>query len=94
VYKQELVRRVSDETFISQRVINQVLDGTLKVIQRTLKSGQDVRLPGFGVFYTRQQKAGKVKSIRTGKTIEVPARRVAAFRVGGLLKKAVLKPRK
>jgi nucleoid DNA-binding protein len=35
-----------------------------------------------------------VKSIRTGKTVAVPARRVAAFRVGALLKKAVLKSRK
>jgi DNA-binding protein HU-beta len=94
VYKQELVRRVSDETFLSQRVIEQVLGGALKVIQDTLKSGGEVRLPGFGVFYTRQQPAGKVKSIRTGKTITVPARRVAAFRVGTLLKKAVLKTRK
>jgi nucleoid DNA-binding protein len=35
-----------------------------------------------------------VKSIRSGRTVQVPARRVAAFRVGALLKKAVLKPRK
>ena len=94
VHKQELVRRVSDETFLSERVINQALTGTLKVIQETLKSGGDVRIPGFGVFYTRQQPAGKGKSIRTGKTVTVPARRVAAFRVGALLKKAVLKSKK
>jgi DNA-binding protein HU-beta len=94
VYKQEFIRRVSDETFLSHKVIRQVLEGGLTVIQDALKSGGDVRLPGFGVFYTRQQPAGKVRSIRTGKTITVPARRVAAFRVGRLLKKAVLKPRK
>ena len=94
VHKQEFIRRVSDETFLSHKVIGQVLEGTLQVIQDTLKSGQEVRLPGFGVFYTRQQPAGKVKSIRTGKTISVPARRVAAFRVGALLKKAVLKSKK
>jgi DNA-binding protein HU-beta len=94
VYKNELIRRVSDETFLSERVINQALTGTLKVIQETLKSGEDVRFPGFGVFYTRQQPAGKVKSIRSGKTVTVPARRVAAFRVGALLKKAVLKTKK
>jgi DNA-binding protein HU-beta len=94
VHKQEFIRRVSDETFLSQRVIDQVLEGSLKDIQDTLKSGGDVRFPGFGIFYTRQQPAGKVKSIRSGKTIQVPARRVAAFRVGALLKKAVLKSKK
>jgi DNA-binding protein HU-beta len=94
VYKQELVRRVSDETHFSERFIGEVLTASLRVIQDTLKAGEEVRLPGFGVFYTRQQPAGKVRSIRSGKTITVPARRVAAFRVGALLKKAVLKPRK
>jgi DNA-binding protein HU-beta len=94
VHKQEFIKRVSDETFLSHKVIGQVLEGSLTVIQDTLKSGGEVRLPGFGVFYTRQQPAGKVKSIRSGKTITVPARRVAAFRVGRLLKKAVLKSKK
>jgi DNA-binding protein HU-beta len=94
MYKQELVRRVSDETHLSERFIGEVLTASLKVIQQTLKSGDEVRLPGFGVFYTRMQPAGKVKSIRTGKTVTVPARRVAAFRVGAELKKAVLKSRK
>jgi nucleoid DNA-binding protein len=94
VHKQEFIKRVSDETFLSHKVIRQVLEGSLTVIQDTLKSGGEVRLPGFGVFYTRQQPAGKVKSIRTGKTVQVPARRVAAFRVGADLKKAVLKSKK
>jgi DNA-binding protein HU-beta len=91
VYKQELIKEVCDETRLSERFIGEVLAASLKVIQETLKAGEEVRLPGFGVFYTRQQPAGKVKSIRTGKTVTVPARRVAAFRVGADLKKAVLK---
>jgi nucleoid DNA-binding protein len=95
VYKQELIRRVSDETHLSERLIRDVFTASLKVIQQTLKAGEEVRLPGFGVFYTRQQKAGTVKSVRTGKMVDVPARRVAAFRVGAHLKKAVArKPRK
>jgi DNA-binding protein HU-beta len=95
VYKNELIREVSNETHLSERFIGQVLTASLTVITQTLKKGEDVRLPGFGVFYTRLQPAGKVKSIRTGKTVDIPARRVAAFRVGRLLKQAVIrKPKK
>jgi DNA-binding protein HU-beta len=95
VYTKELIRCVSDETRLSERFISDVLRASLRVIQETLKDGQEVRLPGFGVFYTRQQPAATVKSIRTGKTVQIPARRVAAFRVGRLLKKAVArKPKK
>jgi DNA-binding protein HU-beta len=95
VYKQELIKEVSNETRLSERFIRDVLTASLKVIQQTLKSGDEVRLPGFGVFYTRMQPAATVKSIRTGETVTVPARRVAAFRVGRLLKQAVArKPKK
>jgi hypothetical protein len=34
------------------------------------------------------------KDIRSGKTLDVPARRVAAFRVGKELKRALYKPKK
>jgi len=91
MYTREFVRRVSDETHLSERLISEVLTASMKVVRESLKSGQQVRLPGFGVFYTRQQPKGKLKSIRTGKMIDVAARRVAAFRVGAKLKKAVLK---
>jgi DNA-binding protein HU-beta len=91
MYTREFVRRVSDETHLSERLISEVLTASMKVVRESLKSGQQVRFPGFGVFYTRQQPPGKLKSISTGKVVAVAARRVAAFRVGATLKKAVLK---
>jgi DNA-binding protein HU-beta len=89
VYKQELIKEVSNETHFSERFIGEVLTASLRVIQQALKKGEEVRLPGFGVFYTRMQPASTVKSIRTGATVAIPARRVAAFRVGRQLKTAV-----
>jgi DNA-binding protein HU-beta len=89
MYKSELVRRVAREERLSQRVVNDALTTALKLIQHTLATGQTVTLPGFGTFYTSKRSASKVKHIRTGKEITVPARRVAAFRAGELLKKAV-----
>ncbi len=46
-------------------------------------------LPGFGTFYTSHRAAARVRSVRTGRQVEIPARRVAAFRVGEVLKRAV-----
>ena len=89
MYTQELIRRVSDDTHLSQRIIGEVLESSLRVIRDSLKGGQEVRLPGFGVFYSRQRAAGRVKHIRTGKPVEVPA-----FRPGSGLKRALYKPRR
>ena len=89
MYKTELIRRVARETRLSQRIVADVVEATQRLIEQTLRAGQPVTLPGFGSFYSRKRKAGKVKHIRTQKEITVPARRIAAFRAGEVLKRVV-----
>jgi DNA-binding protein HU-beta len=89
MYKTELVRRVARETGTSQRVVQQVLGASLDTIQAALVTGERVIVPGFGTFYPSQRQSGRVRDVRTGRPITVPARRVAAFRVGAVLKRAV-----
>jgi DNA-binding protein HU-beta len=89
MYKTELIRRVARETRLSQRVVGDVVEATQRLIEQTLRAGHEVRLPGFGSFSTRKRQASKVKHIRTGEVITVPARTIAAFRAGEILKRAV-----
>ena len=89
MYKTELVRRVARETGLSQRVVTQVLTSSLQTVQQALAVGERVIIPGFGTFSTSQRQAGRVRSVRTGRQVEIPARRVAAFRVGAVLKRVV-----
>ena len=44
---------------------------------------------GVGTFYSKERQEGQVKHITSGKMVIYPARRVAAFRVGEVLKRAV-----
>lgn len=94
MYKTELIRRVARETRLSQRVVSDAMGEMLRLIAETLRQGQQVKIPGFGTFYTRKRPAGHVKHIRTGRLINIPARTVAAFRVGAILKRAVANQRK
>jgi DNA-binding protein HU-beta len=89
MYKNDIVRRVAQETRMKQRDVSDAVTGALKVITQTLREGKTVTFPGFGTFYTSNRAEGTVKHIRTGERIKVPARRVAAFRVGELLKRSV-----
>ena len=89
VYKNDVVRRVAQDTRLSQRVVNDAVGSMVKTITQALREGKTVTIPGFGTFYTSNRGEGTVKHIRTHETITVPARRVAAFRVGEQLKKAV-----
>jgi len=76
---------------LTQRVYNTVLKELLTGIRQELAAGRNVRFLGFGTFYTRVRKASKGRHFKTKKVIEVPAIRLAAFRPGSLLKKAVRK---
>ena len=96
MYKNEIVRNVAQETRLSQRAVRDALNSMVNVVSQALVEGKTVTLPGFGTFYTSNRGEGTVKHIRTGEQITVPARRVAAFRVGELLKQSVrtVKPEK
>jgi len=89
MYKTELIKRVAAQTRLSQRAVGDVVNASQHVITETLREGKAVQFPGFGTFYTRQRQASKVRDVRTGKELAVAARRVAAFRVGEVLKRTV-----
>jgi len=96
MYKNDVVRTVAQDTRLSQRAVRDALNSIVRVVSDALRDGKTVTLPGFGTFYTSHRGEGTVKHIRTGEQITVPARRVAAFRVGELLKQSVrtVKPEK
>ena len=91
MYKTDLVRKVAKETRLSQRIVSDVVVESLAAITQALSRGDDVVLPGFGTFYTKERKAGQVRHIRTGEVLTIPALRQADFRVGELLRQAVRK---
>jgi DNA-binding protein HU-beta len=89
MYKTDLVRRVSKDTRLSQRIVADVLDSATRLIEQALREDQIVSFPGFGTFYSKERQEGQVRHITSGKMVTYPARRVAAFRVGEVLKRAV-----
>jgi DNA-binding protein HU-beta len=89
MYKTELVRRVAKDTRLTQRVVSDVITVALKEMTLSLSKAEDMVFPGFGTFYTRVRPAAHARSFKTGKTVRVPAMRVACFRSGEFLKKAV-----
>lgn len=48
-------------------------------ISGALKSGEEVRIHGFGTFRTAQRAARMGRNPRTGESVKVPARRVVRF---------------
>src|SRR3954469_25862913 len=89
MHKTDVVRRVARETRLSHGDVSDSITAPLRLIEETRGEGKPVTFPGFGSFQTSQRRGGKVKHVRTGEMIEFPARRIATFHVGEILKRAV-----
>ena len=65
------------------------VDAVLEAITASLKSGDEVRLVGFGTFSVGKRAARSGRNPRTGATIKIKAAKVPKFRPGKALKDAV-----
>ena len=69
--------------------LRQAVDAVFDTITSTLKSGDEVRLVGFGTFVASQRAASTGRNPRTGEAIEIAASVQPKFRAGKGLKDAL-----
>ena len=87
--KKELIDSVANATGESRRTVSDVLDGTIQEIQKQIKKGERVSLPGFGTFSRRARSARTARNPRTGEEIKIKATKVPAFKPGATFKDVV-----
>lgn len=89
--KAELVSAIATKTKISKSQIENYLDVTLHIIQRTVSSGEEVKIVGFGSFCKTVRKAKTGRNPKTGQVVKVPNTNVPRFKPGKEFKDLVKK---
>jgi len=84
--KGDLVDVVAKNTGESKRVVGDVLDELVTQVQKTVKKGEKVTLPGFGTFERRARAARTARNPQTGEPIKIKATKVPAFKAGASFK--------
>lgn len=87
--KADLIAAIADKSGLNKEQAKKALDAFTDSITAALKSGEDVRLVGFGTFLPVKREAGTARNPRTGQTVDRPASTTAKFRVGEGLKSAL-----
>lgn len=87
--KAELVTAIAQKTKVSRTQVEDYLDVTLSIIQKTVSSGEEVKLVGFGSFSKSVRKAKTGRNPKTGQTIKVPVTNVPRFKPGKDFKDSV-----
>jgi len=87
--KNDLIAAVATSTELSKADATKAVDGVLDAITGSLKSGNEVRLVGFGTFSVAARAASTGRNPRTGESIQIPASNQPKFKAGKALKDAV-----
>jgi DNA-binding protein HU-beta len=87
--KKELIESIAGAADISKAAAEKALNGTLAAVADALKKGDKVTLVGFGTFSVSKREARTGRNPQTGKSIKIPAKKVAKFKAGSKLSDAI-----
>ncbi len=87
--KADIVEAIADRTNLERSDIKQLVDETFEEIRKSLESGENVRISGFGNFFLRDKAVRPGRNPKTGKEVDISARRVVSFKSGQKLRARV-----
>jgi integration host factor subunit alpha len=68
-----------------------IIESLLEIIKRTLESGEDILISGFGKFTVKEKKSRKGRNPQTEEPLQLDARKVVIFRCSKTLKEKINK---
>lgn len=87
--KTELIDAVAAAADLPKASAGRAVDAVLDSIGKTLSSGDQVSLVGFGTFSVKERAARTGRNPKTGESIEIKASKSAGFKPGKALKDAL-----
>ena len=87
--KAELVIAMSEKSGMEKKDAQKALDAFVGCVTDAVKTGEDVRIVGFGNFVSVDRAAGVARNPKTGAKVARPASRAVKFRPGDGLKAAI-----
>ena len=84
--KAEIIEAVADQIGFSKNHSSEIVETLLEIIKRSLESGEDVLISGFGKFCVKEKKERKGRNPATGNSLMLAPRRVVTFRTSGILR--------
>jgi len=83
--KADIISAIQVENGYSHNRSIDIVETLLEIIKRTLESGEDVLVSGFGKFQSKDKRERKGRNPATGNDMILPARRVVTFKCAGIL---------
>ena len=89
--KSELVSAIAEKSGVSKVDADKMVSAFVETSKETLAKGESIQLIGFGTFSVAERVARIGRNPKTGKEIQIAAKKVAKFKAGSALSEAVNK---
>ena len=89
--KVEIVKSIQSELGFTKNKSIDCVETLLKIMKKTLASGEDVLISGFGKFCVNSKRKRRGRNPATGSDLMLDPRRVATFKCSGKLRKKINK---
>jgi len=87
--KDKIINEVYSQLGLRKNDARQVVEQLLEIMKRTLETGEDLLISGFGKFVVKEKKARRGRNPQTRRDLQLRARRVVVFKTSGILRKKI-----
>ena len=84
--KAQIVDEIPERLGFSRKKSIDVVETLLEILKRTMESGEDVLISGFGKFCVKEKQTRRGRNPATGDDMMLGGRRVVVFRCSKLLR--------
>ena len=84
--KSDLVNIIAEKSDLSKIEVESIVDEFLRLIEKGVLKGEEVKISNFGVFYKKARLARKGTNPSDGSPIVIPANNTLGFRPSKVLK--------
>ena len=89
--KTELINAVAEKAELTKKDADKAVSAVIDTITESLAKGEKIQLVGFGTFEVRERAAKEGINLATKEKMNIPAKKVPAFKAGKALKDVVAK---
>jgi len=86
VTKDHIINSLCQDLDIPKKKAADLIESLLELMAKTLESGEDVLISGFGKFCVKQKNARKGRNPATGDDLILGSRRVITFKCSPILR--------
>jgi integration host factor subunit alpha len=87
--KAQIIEMIAEQNGFAKNKSIELVENLLEIIKRTLESGEDVLVSGFGKFCVKNKGKRRGRNPATGSDLMLSARKVVTFKCSGKLREKV-----